>query len=176
VIAALVAVPTMAPYLPRAEPLRSMCVINRRVLAAALLLGPASAKAHHGFGGRYDTSRPIWLAGRVVRASFSPPHPVLAVAVANEGVRALPNPLPAELSGTPAPRAELNGQTVEIEFPPVQTFYALGQRVAVGAEVEIIALRNCAAPHQLRSQWIRLADGAVILRDGRLAYMVNGCG
>jgi hypothetical protein len=151
-------------------------VINRRIILYAGLLAPVPGWAHHGFTGRYDTGRPIWLKGRVERAAFAPPHPVLTIMVENAGLPSLPSPLPSELAGTPAVRPDDVGRALAIEFPPVQSFYRLADRVTVGAMVELIALRNCAPPHQLRSQWIRLADGAVVSRDGRLSYMVNGCG
>ena len=143
-------------------------------LVAALAVG-APAAAHHGFTGRYDTDRPIWLAGTVSAASFGPPHPVVTVTADARATVPQLDSVPKELSGAVVARADDGGQSRTIEFPPVQTFFALADRIEVGDRVEIIALRNCRPPHQLRSQWVRLVDGTVITRDGRLASMARGC-
>lgn len=144
------------------------------LILASIAIG-APAAAHHGFTGRYDTDRPIWLVGTVTATSFSPPHPIVTVSV--DARPALPRleRAPAELTGPVTIRAEDSGQTRTVEFPPVQTFFSLGERIKVGDRVEIVALKNCRPPHQLRSQWLRLADGTVTARDGRLAYMARGC-
>jgi hypothetical protein len=146
----------------------------RRSLIAALLLASSAATAHHGFTGRYDTDRPIWLSGTVTAISASPPHPTVTIRVDGDAP-AMPAVLPVEFTGPIAVRPEDTGRTLQIEFPPVGTFYGLGQQVKIGDRVAIMALRNCRPPHQIRSQWIRLADGAVIERQGRLSYMARGC-
>jgi hypothetical protein len=143
----------------------------RSLISAALALAATAAPAapaHHGFTGRHDTDRPIWLTGVVTALSASPPHPSIALRVDAEAA-APPGTRPVEFTGALAVRPEDRGQTVQIEFPPVAAFHALGQSVRVGDRVQIMALRNCRPPNQLRSQWIRLADGAVVQREGRLA-------
>lgn len=153
-----------------------MTITRRLAFAApATFLLSRMAGAHHGFTGRYDTGAPIILSGVVRRASFSPPHPTVTITVdasppALDGVR-----LPGEFTGRPAFAQQQAGQLVEVEFPPVQTFYRLGDRLRTGDRVTILALRNCLPPHQIRSQWVRLADGSVVEREGRLSYMVDGC-
>ncbi len=57
----------------------------------------------------------------------------------------------------------------------MRAFYDLGGKVKPGDTVEIIAIRNCAAPHQLRSQWVRVLGREIVQREGRLSYMVRGC-
>jgi hypothetical protein len=146
----------------------------RHALAASLVLAATAAAAHHGFTGRYDTDRPIWLTGTVAALSASPPHPTASIRV-DEAPGPPPAVLPAEFTGTLAARPEDGGRTLQIEFPPVGAFYALGQRLRPGDRVAVMALRNCRPPHQLRSQWIRLPDGAVVQREGRLSYMGRGC-
>ncbi len=146
--------------------------IGRRLvfgLPLAVLAMPAAA--HHGFSGRYDASRPIYLAGTVVRAAFQPPHPVLTLSVTV--VAALPTG--TEFDGRLIQRPEDQGQRREVEFPPVQLFYGLAPRIAVGDRVGVIVYRNCLAPHQLRGQWIRLADGAIVARSGRIQGEGEGC-
>lgn len=154
-----------------------MTTLNRRALLAApaLLVLPREAGAHHGFTGRYDMSRPVWLAGEVRRASFAPPHPTIVVAPEAGAAIAEPSRRPAELRGPITAWSGPAGIMPEVEFPPVQTFYRLGERLRVGDRVELIALRNCLPPHQLRSQWLRLSDGAIVEREGRLSYMVDAC-
>jgi hypothetical protein len=152
-------------------------MITRRLLllsAAVLPVGPTSA--HHGFTGRYDTDKPLFMVGSVVSVAASPPHPVVTLRVSPSAI-APPSGAdrPAELTGDFGPGAPLAGQTVQVEFPPVQTFFALRDRLKPGDTVEIVALRNCRPPNQLRSQWIRLPGREIIQREGRLAYMARGC-
>jgi hypothetical protein len=153
----------------------SYTLSRRSLLAAAgaMLVTPASA--HHGFTGRYDASQPIWLAGQVVRATFAPPHPTIRLQIEAGAAPSLAGPLPHGLPAAPAARAGDAGQELEIELPPIRAFFDLGERLRQGERIEMIALRNCLPPHQLRSQWLRLAGGAVVSRDQRMAYMVTGC-
>jgi hypothetical protein len=67
------------PRVPGPEPV----VARRRLLAALALAGmlPASLRAHHGFAGKYDFSRPMYLAGRVVDAYVGYPHARLTIDV-----------------------------------------------------------------------------------------------
>ncbi|MGL4728640.1 MAG: DUF6152 family protein [Bosea sp. (in: a-proteobacteria)] len=145
------------------------------VASAAFLFIGGAALAHHGFTGRYDASRPIWIEGTVESSAFAPPHPVIAVRVDGAARPPADLALPTELAGPLAARPEDTGQRVEVEFPPVSTFYQMGSQIRVGERVAIIALRNCNAPHQLRSQWVRAAAGTVIERGGRMSGQVNGC-
>jgi hypothetical protein len=151
-------------------------------LAGAGLLGLAGApavRAHHGFGGRYDTQRAIYVAGEVVRARVGMPHPVLALRVAAD--LALPagaaelGPDAEEFRSRLVVREPDRGQTLEIEFPPVARFLDLGPELRAGDHVAVIVLRNCNAPHPLRGQWIRLASGRVVVRQGRMQTEVAGC-
>jgi hypothetical protein len=153
-------------------------MIERRVFLLALAgLAPAwKAHAHHGFGGRYDRSRPIWLSGTVTRIGAAPPHPTIELRVEPGAVPELPREAIAEFSGPVVTRAEDAGATRTIEFPPVRTFFDLGGQVRAGDRVAILALRNCSPPHQLRSQWIRLASGVIVRRAGRMSGQVDGCG
>jgi hypothetical protein len=151
-------------------------LLSVAILTMALLGG--TAQAHHGFTGRYDTDKPYQIVGRVVAVSASPPHPTVTITVESAAMEAPDgNERPSEITGPLiALDAALTGQSVTIEFPPVATFYALGDRIKVGDRVEIIALRNCRTPHQLRSQWIRLPQTReIVKRDGRLSYMARGC-
>jgi hypothetical protein len=142
----------------------------------ALFAGLAvPALAHHGFTGRYDTNNPIWIEGVVERLATAPPHPTMRVRIDSPA----PSPgvivAPSELTGPIRALSDGAGRAVEVEFPPVAAFYAMGEKVRVGDRVAIIALRNCRPPHQLRSQWLRLSSGELIERAGRLSYQSRGC-
>ena len=51
-----------------------MTSINRRwFLALAASLAPASAFAHHGWGG-YDTSKSFTVTGKILKSTFENPH------------------------------------------------------------------------------------------------------
>jgi hypothetical protein len=149
---------------------------KRLALAATgVLLSTGAVFAHHGVTGLYDTSRPVALTGTVTAASFSPPHPVISLRVERAAPPAGDLGRPDEITGPIAARDEDVGRERKVEFSPVRPFYAIGRSVRVGDRVTIVALRNCRAPHQLRSSWIRLADGAVVSYAGGLHRRADGC-
>lgn len=119
------------------------------VLTAISTLASGVALAHHGFQGRYDSSRPLSISGTVERAIFEHPHARLFVRTAR-GI-------------------------VEIELPPISRFNALRGRVASGDAIEVEALRNCDPPHQLRARRVRLANGEAIEVAGRAQTEAQGC-
>jgi hypothetical protein len=145
------------------------------VFVAASCAAAAPALAHHGFGGRYDTRVAIYLAGTVSRVRIGMPHPVIELRVSLPPV--LPTGLPeaAEFEPRLLMRPEDQAQTREVEFPPVARFLELGPEIKPGDRIALIALRNCVAPHQLRGQWIQLASGRVVVRQGRMQNEVEGC-
>ena len=67
------------PKIPRPLP----CAARRRVFGALLVAGllPIAARAHHGFAGRYDFARPMYLAGRLIDAYVGYPHARLTIDV-----------------------------------------------------------------------------------------------
>ncbi|MGL4635847.1 MAG: hypothetical protein ACRCWF_07700 [Beijerinckiaceae bacterium] len=148
-------------------------MVLRWIVSVGAFAVATAVLGHHGFTGRYDTDKPVWLTGTVTAASFSPPHAVLAVQISPT----LPPSMvmPSEITGPLIAPLEDSGQIRQIEFPPVGDFFQLSDKVRIGDRVEVIALRNCRPPHQLRSQWIRIADGSVTQRVGRLSYMARGC-
>lgn len=152
---------------------RSRPIILAAVLAASAI--GAAASAHHGFTGRYDTTRPVWLQGNVTRATFQYPHALLTLRLAPRGERP-ERPASADfLSASPAVDPALRGRSVTLEFPPISRFNSLNGRIRAGDSVRVVAFRNCLAPHQLRVQWIRLADGSDVARSGRVQTEVAGC-
>jgi hypothetical protein len=63
---------------------RTLLAIGGRGLLVGLLAAgalPRAARAHHGFAGRYDFSRPMYLAGRLVDAYVGYPHARLTIDV-----------------------------------------------------------------------------------------------
>lgn len=149
---------------------------RRWVCAVMMVLGlTGGVLAHHGVTGQYDASVPIVLAGRVTAATFAPPHPVISVRVTGAEPPEFAVGRPAEYFGPATVRREDLGQVRQVELSPVRMFYDLAQRIRVGAEVTIVALRNCRSPHQLRSTWLRLQDGTVISYTGDWAPGVDGC-
>jgi hypothetical protein len=131
--------------------------------------------AHHGVTGRYDASVPIVLHGTVTAATFTPPHPVFTVRVESRQVPAQDLGRPEEYFGPLSTRTEDVGAEHDVELSPVRLFYNLADRLRVGDQVTIIALRNCLPPHQLRSTWLRLSDGEVVSYTGDWAPGVDGC-
>jgi len=151
----------------------------RKRLASAVgvlaMLTAAAALAHHGFGGAYDRSAPIYLEGTVERAYFGYPHAELVL-------RADPSARPADLPDSAAEfapglgvwHAELGGAP-DIEFPPVRRFFDLEERIKPGDRIAVIALRNCEPPHQLRAQWVAPESGPPVVRSGRMQSEVEHC-
>lgn len=154
-----------------------MTHVTRRMLllGAAAIAAPGSASAHHGFSGRYDAAQPIYLAGHVLEARFRRPHPVVNLEVDAE--LRLPSALPdaEEFATDLVTRAEDQGRVVSIEYPPIGLFFDLAGRIAQGDRIATIVFQNCRPPHQLRGQWIMLADGTTIVRRGRMQAEDAGC-
>ncbi|WMT91928.1 DUF6152 family protein [Pelagibacterium sp. H642] len=145
------------------------------ISAISLLSIMGSASAHHGLTGRYDASQPLGLSGVVVQTVFAPPHPVLTIRVDTDELGDFEVGRPEEYFGPVITRSVDLGDEHAIELPPVGMFYALNARLQVGDRITVVALRNCLAPHQLRSTWLRLADGEIISYTGDWAPSVDGC-
>ena len=143
------------------------------IVAFLALVGIVSA--HHGITGKYDASEPIILHGTVTAATFSPPHPVFRVRVEDKEFPAQDLGTPQNYFGLLRTRPEDVGAERDVELSPVRPFYNLARRLHVGDQVTIVALRNCLAPHQLRSRWLRLSDGEVVSYSGDWAPGVDGC-
>lgn len=148
-----------------------------KVISAGAIFACISttAFAHHGFTGKYDTTRPLWLQGTVETAVFQYPHAIVELAVQPEETR-IKNPSSVEfLTTSPLNDPTYIGKTVRVEFPPIQRFNSLDGKLKTGDTVSLIVYRNCEAPHQLRVQWIRLDDGSEVVRNGRVQTETQGC-
>jgi hypothetical protein len=145
------------------------------VLGSLAVFWLNAASAHHGGTGRYDAGRPVYLKGRVVEARFAPPHPQLRLAVEAGQVPALSAAETADFLGEVIVRPGDIGQVRTIEFAPINMYFAMGDRLAVGDRVEVIAMVNCEPPHELRSQWLRLVDGTLLMRTGGNHRKVSSC-
>lgn len=165
-----------------ALPFRRFCSFLAAAAFVAMSLATVGgdASAHHGFGGRYDLTRPVWIEGVVKQAYFGQPHAEITVEVPADITlpRVAPDLASAAsfLDGSAlVVRADTAARVVKIELPPTQQFFRLGSVVAVGSTIAVIAVRNCDSPHQLNGQWLRLASGEIVARSGAMSYMVNGC-
>jgi hypothetical protein len=143
------------------------------LIGAAAVRRPALA--HHGFTGIYDSARPIFVAGEVIEATFRRPHPVIEMRV--DARLQPPTDLldGAEFADMLEVRAEDRDRIIDVEYPPIRLFFNLGGRIARGDRVATIVYQNCRPPHQLRGQWLRLADGEVFVRRGRMQTEDAGC-
>ena len=144
------------------------------IVVSVALTGTA-ALAHHGFSGAYNRAAPLYLEGTVERAYFGYPHAELMLQVDPAATSPqLPESAAEFAEGLTFWQPEL-GATVEIEFPPVSRFFALGERMTVGDRVAVIVLRNCGQSGQLRGQWIAPPAGPPVVREGRMQTEVQGC-
>ncbi|MFB4320193.1 hypothetical protein [Actinomadura sp. 21ATH] len=141
--------------------------------------------AHHGGGGSYDQSRPLYLRGRVIQARYGFPHGQLRIEV--PAGLTVPSRLPGAESlrghdswaGPPVPEGA--GQVRDLLLPPdiTGTLGDLSGRPNVGDEVAAIVYRRCDAEGdeysgELRVQMIYAAGGAHSYR-GTLTRFVDRC-
>jgi len=134
----------------------------------------ANVVAHHGFGGEYNRSQPIYLSGVVKSVYFGYPHATLTLnTVAAKQSVDLPENAQEFKQGLTFWKE--TSQTIKVEFPPVGKFFALENRVNIGDNIAIIALKNCEPPHQLRGQWILLSSNESIVRSGVMQNEVDHC-
>lgn len=144
-------------------------------LGAVLLAG--AAVAHHGFTGAYDTSRPLYLEGRVTAVTLVQPHAEMTIEVPAD--IALPQDFPQidvlGIADVPAKIRPMSAGTYRVQMAGTNFVRDLSGRIKPGDRVGLVALRNCRPPNEVRSRWIRTADGAVLVRGGATQAEVNGC-
>lgn len=141
----------------------------------AFVTAPPVVLGHHGITDYYDSSASIILYGEILRVVFALPHPEVSLRL-----EAFEAPLskvdrPDEFVGPFIERAEDLGQVREVEFSPVGAFYGLADRMTESDRVLILASQNCQTPRQLRSSWIRLAKGDIVLYEHGWDRRSGGC-
>jgi hypothetical protein len=163
---------------------RSIDISHRRAFIFASVVSflyastCGSAIAHHGFGGSYDVSQAIYLPGRVVAARIGMPHSLVTIEVSAQppSAKTLATlPMAQEFQGRLTTPTTYLKQTLVVEFPPVARFLDLAPEIQINDSIAVIVFRNCFAPHQLRGQWIQLASGRVVVREGRMQSETQGC-
>jgi hypothetical protein len=162
----------------------------RLPMAVAVLLtvlGPASfADAHHGFNGRYDRSKPLYIEGQITQATYIQPHGLITVEPSP------PSPPPADLLRlNDRQYSDLGGRDVVTRAQPIQ---ATGGGVLVllltppmtstvagrpapparGQSVGAIVFKECSTG-ELRVQLLRLSPTETLVRQGVLQREVDGC-
>ena len=159
------------------------------VAVAVLLtvLAPATfADAHHGFGGRYDRSKPLYIEGQITQATYIQPHGLITVEPSP------PSPPPADLLRLNERQySDLGGREVVTRAQPIQ---ATGGGVLVllltppmtstvagrpapparGQSVGAIVFKECSTG-ELRVQLLRLSPTETLVRQGVLQREVDGC-
>lgn len=157
------------------------------VAALLTLQAPAvMAQAHHGFGGRYDRSKPLYIEGQITQATFSLPHGLITIEPSP------PSPPPADLLQLSSnDYARLGGRDVVTRSQPIQ---ATGGGVLVllltppmtsevaaraapparGQSVGAIVFRECSTG-ELRVQLLRVSPTDTLVRQGVLQREVDGC-
>jgi hypothetical protein len=106
---------------------------RRAIIAAAVLILPAAALAHHGWGG-FDTSKVLDHTGPIARSTYANPHGTVWMMK--------------------------DGQELTIELAPVFRMEARGlpdADVAAGKIVRIYAYQNRGNPNVYRAEWIEPA-------------------
>jgi hypothetical protein len=162
----------------------------RLPMAVAVLLtvlAPATfADAHHGFNGRYDRSKPLYIEGQITQATYIQPHGLITVEPSP------PSPPPADLLRlNDRQYSDLGGRDVVTRAQPIQ---ATGGGVLVllltppmtstvagrpapparGQSVGAIVFKECSTG-ELRVQLLRLSPTETLVRQGVLQREVDGC-
>lgn len=142
------------------------------------------AEAHHGFQGRYDANRLIYLQGTVQAIRWQVPHSILVVQLPRRIT--IPNSVRQagelnQLGRNAAQRLTISqnllGTTQSVEFPPVASItQPLRDRLQPGDQIRLLVYRNCDRPNQLRVQFAQLQNGFTVVRPGTVQTEVNGCG
>lgn len=151
-------------------------------ITIASLMGMNKVEAHHGFTGQYDVSRPLYLQGTVREVRWQSPHSILVLELPKNlkvpsAFRQLSqvNELGSDTQIRLSVPRNLLGTRQRVEFPPLASMVSpLQNRLQRGNTVQLIVLRNCQAPNQLRVLLARLNDGTTVAQ-ARTSNQVNGC-
>lgn len=152
-------------------------------IALVTISWASRAVAHHGFQGRYDSSRLIYLQGTVREVRWQAPHSTLVVQLPRnisipETVREARelNQLGQNATQRLTVAQNMLGTTQRVEFPPVGSMTRpLRDRLKPGDQIRLLVYRNCERPNQLRVQFAQLQDGMSVVRPGTVQTEVNGC-
>jgi hypothetical protein len=148
------------------------------VLAVGLLsLACAmSVLAHHGFTGKYDASKPIYIQGTVQAVTVVYPHAEMTIQVVDAATvpRELPEITDLGIRNVMEIMTAAQPGTYALQISGLQD--ELQGNIAAGDNIALVALRNCLPPNQYRSRWIRLASGKIASFAGAAQTEVNGCG
>jgi hypothetical protein len=144
------------------------------------------AEAHHGFGGRYDRSKPLYIEGQITQATYALPHGLITIEPS------APTAPPADLLQlNNVQYNQLGGRDVVTRAQPIQ---ATGGGVMVllltppmtsevafrptqpvrGQSVGAIVYRECSTG-ELRVQLLRISATDTLVRQGVLQREVDGC-
>ncbi len=147
---------------------------------------PTTAEAHHGFGGRYDRSQPLYVEGVVTTATWNLPHALINIEPSS------PTAAPKDLFELDAGSySRLGGREVvertqpiqatgsgvlTLLLPPPMTSDAarLAERPGQGDTVGAIVFRECSTG-ELRVQLLRLSATERLVRNGVIQREVDGC-
>jgi hypothetical protein len=153
---------------------------------AAVLTAATPASAHHGFTGKYDASRPLYVQGTVQSATYGYPHGLIHITPGE------PTTAPSDLSGITAQeqqnlgglnvvtgaapvRATGEGQVTLLLPPPMTTEVAArGDRPEAGDQVGAVVFRECTTG-ELRVQLLRISDQERVVRSGVMQTEVQAC-
>jgi hypothetical protein len=156
------------------------------VVLIALVAPAPIAQAHHGFGGRYDRSRPLYIEGQITQATYIQPHGLITIEPSP------PSPPPEDLLRlNDRQYSDLGGREVVTRSQPIQ---ATGGGVLVllltppmtstvagrpapparGQSVGAIVFKECSTG-ELRVQLLRLSPTETLVRQGVLQREVDGC-
>lgn len=154
------------------------------IVVTLMMSWTSRAIAHHGFQGRYDSSRLLYLQGIIQEVRWQAPHSTLVVQLPRSvtipdtirKAREL-NQLGRDATNRLTVSQNMLGTTQRVEFPPVGSMTRpLRDRLKPGDQIRLLVYRNCERPNQLRVQFAQLQDGLSVVRPGAVQTEVNSCG
>ena len=152
-----------------------------------MLASATPAHGHHGFGGRYDRSNPLYIEGQITQVTYALPHGLITIQPSQPA-----GPPPDLLDLSSAAYVRLGGRDVVTRSRPIE---AVGGGVLVllltppmttevagraapparGQPIGAIAFRECSTG-ELRVQLLRVSATDTLVRIGVLQTEVDGCG
>jgi hypothetical protein len=146
----------------------------------------AQAEAHHGFGGRYDKSQPLYVEGTVTTATWNLPHALINIepsppTAPPQDLFELDSASYSRLGGREVvertqPIQATGSGVLTLLLPPPMTSDAqrLPDQPGQGDTVGAIVFRECSTG-ELRVQLLRLSATERLVRNGVIQREVDGC-
>jgi hypothetical protein len=125
--------------------------IQRAFLAAAFLLSPATALAHHSFSAEFDINKPVTLKGTLTKMDWTNPHGWIYLDVKQ-------------------PDGQVVNWAVEAGAPKVLIRHGLRRTdFPIGSEITVQGYKSKHGPHSANGVSVKFASGRNFFLGAALA-------